>query len=460
MRIILLIVSIAAFSTIAHAQQSDFDFVVEKIKLDYPGFIEKTHGFEFDSFVTKTAKTYKTDSFKAMAIIIDFFKDRHLDLFRNKEFQDSAECYSNLNMIRGYFGTRKDKEVYEGFWITETNNCIIGLQRIQGSKDCYRGYVIKCAANSSVLPGTLLCELEQRSTDQYFTRAMGVRSGLSYYVTSKFRSDSIMTMGPYYKWRKLRATSAQVLPTLTPLSDSAKGKWLNDTTFLLSIPTSIPMNENIVTKILRSNQELITKCSHLIIDVRNNTGGSARVYDPLYPLFYTKPFASVAGSLYATKDEGYNKQQSLEKYVEDGGKDTAHINWMKKLIALNNDSTGKFIQFPTDTFKQDYVYEYPKKISIIVNFGCQSACEIFLLDAKHSSRVRLFGEHTMGAIDYLNFYPQNTPSGKYKLYIATTRRNIPPGESRLDGKGIEPDVQISDSETDWVDFVKRYYEKH
>ena len=85
---------------------------------------------------------------------------------------------------------------------------------------------------------------------------------------------------------------------------------------------------------------------------------------------------------------------------------------------------------------------------------------MFLLDAQQSKKVKLFGEHTMGAIDYLNFYPQATPSGKYKLYIATLRRDIPPGGSKLDGKGIEPDVPISDATPDWVDFVNHYYEKH
>jgi C-terminal processing protease CtpA/Prc len=74
--------------------------------------------------------------------------------------------------------------------------------------------------------------------------------------------------------------------------------------------------------------------------------------------------------------------------------------------------------------------------------------------------VKTFGEHTAGAVDYLDYYPVALPSGKYLLYIPATRRVIPKGEQAIDGKGIRPDVPIGDNTSDWVEFTKNYNEKN
>ena len=79
---------------------------------------------------------------------------------------------------------------------------------------------------------------------------------------------------------------------------------------------------------------------------------------------------------------------------------------------------------------------------------------------KQSKKVTVFGERTMGAIDYLHFYELNTPSKKYSLYAASTKRVIHPGGKKYDGVGIYPDVTIPDSVADWQQFVVDYYLNH
>jgi C-terminal processing protease CtpA/Prc len=83
-----------------------------------------------------------------------------------------------------------------------------------------------------------------------------------------------------------------------------------------------------------------------------------------------------------------------------------------------------------------------------------------LLDLRQSNKVTIFGEHTMGAVDYLDFYPLEAPSGKYRLYIPTTKRTLTKAELPIDGKGIYPDVPIADSVKDWIGFVQTYYDEH
>ncbi len=99
-------------------------------------------------------------------------------------------------------------------------------------------------------------------------------------------------------------------------------------------------------------------------------------------------------------------------------------------------------------------------MALLINYACQSAAEMMILECKQSKKVTLFGEHTMGAVDGLSYFPIGLPSGKYKLLMATGRRIIPPGGGPIDGVGIYPDVSINDNVADWIAFVKAYYEKH
>ena len=101
----------------------------------------------------------------------------------------------------------------------------------------------------------------------------------------------------------------------------------------------------------------------------------------------------------------------------------------------------------------------PKNVGIIMNYACQSASEMMILDAQQSKKVTLFGEHTMGAVDFLDFYPIAAPSGKYRLFMPITKRAAFDKNVQLDGKGIAPDIEIKDSTANWVDYVRNYYEK-
>lgn len=134
------------------------------------------------------------------------------------------------------------------------------------------------------------------------------------------------------------------------------------------------------------------------------------------------------------------------------------------------DKVGGFVIHPFhegDTkIERDTVYSYPKNVGIIINSGNASSAEQFLLTAKNSSKVILFGnENTAGVYDYSNITPKELPSGKYKLWLPATRsRRLP--DHPIDNIGIAPDIhipleptlQLFDRLDDWVYFVKNYLE--
>ncbi len=89
-----------------------------------------------------------------------------------------------------------------------------------------------------------------------------------------------------------------------------------------------------------------------------------------------------------------------------------------------------------------------------------SAAELMIFNFKQSKKVTTFGERTYGAVDNSDFYTVPLTSSRYILYIPSSTTVIPYHEKeRFDGIGIFPDVPITGDKTDWIEFVKKYYEK-
>lgn len=446
-------------SQIAVSQNNDLDFLIQKIKIDYPGYDEKAKGDTFDKFLKKTIFENKSDTFKMMAKIVDFFHDRHLDLFKLRDEISVLECSRNFEKNRHYFQSNKKKKKYEGFWLNESESCVIAIIQTSLRPLRYIGYVAECRGGSKLIPGMTFYDFEYFSPNVFFTKAIGRGATSNFYIYSKFRNDSIMTTGPYNKWHKLSTYSGSILHG-TAKSNFTTGYWIDSNNYVIVIPASTLRNGEIADSLIKANIAIKTKLKNLIVDIRNNSGGTVNAYDAILPLIYTNPILIVNGSIFCTDDDLERTKLDLSNYLKSDDVDSFYIKDYQKWIALKKKNLRKFIAIPQDTLVFDSIYAYPQRVAYIINYGCQSAAEIAILHAKQSKKVTLFGEHTMGAIDYLNYYPHTFPSGKYDLFIATTRRTIPIGEKKLDGIGIYPDIQIDDSEQDWIQYVKHYYEKH
>jgi hypothetical protein len=452
---IFLLISLSSFG-----QENDIDFLVEKIKVNYPGYAAKTDNIDFNQFVSKTISENKSDTFKAMATIVDFFKDRHLDLVRLKSSIQIDTILFQKNYIQNkkYFNNKGKKKCYEGYWLNDYNNCIMALKKVGPHK--FIGYVCESRDSNLLFPGMAAYNFDSIAPNTFLTKFTSDYSGTMFYVRSGFRNDSVLITGANGKWKKLKVYVPRMISNLPLVSDEASAQLLDSNNFLITIPISTGSNAKIVDSLVKTNYQLISRTKNLIIDIRQNMGGTVRAYLPLLPFIYTKPIEKVNVAMYCSKDGIDQVRENIASYIKKGNIDSALLKDWQALVKMEEDSIGKFISGPTDTLRFDSVMTYPQNVGIIINYANQSAAEMMLLDCMQSSKVTLFGEHTMGAVDYLDYYPINLPSKKYQLKIAATKRIIPIEGSKLDYKGIYPNVKIQDSEKNWVDFVKTYYEKH
>lgn len=436
------------------------EFVINKIVSDYPGFNpnrldEKS---KFRSFAKHVANQNQDDTFKAVSLIVDHFHDPHLQIINpgSQIKDDSSLCNERLLLTNNYLTSKKLKG-YEGYWINDYKNCVIGLRKTKGT-DRYQAIVIENSLGK-LQPGVILAKMAQKRNGKYLTDLRSVFTGSRFFVNTIFRSDTVFNTGSDGKWRKINHYHSSYLNQIDSVSFLAQGKLIDNNNYLITIPSCIGINAKILDSIQRSDSAIISRTPNLIIDIRRNTGGKSAVLYPLLPWIYTNPIRRISASTYSTPTRISQLQQQLEKGLQNAIYDSTDSVKISDWISKLKKNDGKFVYRGEDTFYYPEIRTNPKNVAIIVDYACQSAAELLLLTYIQSKKVKLFGECTAGAVDYLDFYPIETPKNKFSLYLATSKRNFPPGEE-IDGKGICPDVYLDDNNNDWIKTITHHYESN
>jgi hypothetical protein len=456
----------------------DFDFLVQKIKIDYPGYNEKVTAktnqdlHKLEQELRNRIQRYPDSCGKYLSIYASWFKDNHL---RIRRLNYSSVSNNNDKSIPKMYSGNLDSIIFsgsdpvEGHWHSfggdiaiiksQTNNEFIGIAVsfrkykknqivFTLSKIANNEYdVISSPYYNSIKPknGKASLRLDEKiielHDDTRFVRK----------TNSPISDEALL-----YSYFPEYPNGNNIFPLATKLSDS---------TFYLRI-TSFEDDEAELA--VRKHWSEITSMPYLIIDIRGNGGGQDNFYQVLADLIYTNPYESKGVEWYATE----NNIKMYENAIKDGKikdgeegirRTTALLNEMKKNI-------GGFVIHPLtendETVKNDTVYPSPKKVGIIIDDGNASSAEQFLLDAKESTKVLLFGNcNTAGVLDYSNAITEKLPSNKYELFFPMTRSRRLPNHP-IDNIGISPDVnipyprthQLFDRLDQWVYFVKDYLE--
>jgi C-terminal processing protease CtpA/Prc len=235
---------------------------------------------------------------------------------------------------------------------------------------------------------------------------------------------------------------------------------LNSNTLYFRIPSFNGKFKEEIDSILKENNSKLLSYPSLIIDIRNNGGGSDWSYKEIIPYLYTNPIREVGVKFYSTK---LNNQRMLEIINNpDYHADEKTKEWAKKVYEKLEKNIGEFV-FPEDDTngyisenKLDSIFEFPRNVGIIINNKNASTSEQFLLEAKQSKKVKLFGETTMGVLDISNMNNVLTPSKKFKLWYSLSKSMRLP-KMPVDNKGIMPDYYIDESfkEIDWIHFTSK-----
>jgi len=457
----------------------DFDFLVKKIQANYPGYNDKITNDNrsqltlLEKEIRQKIAKYPDSCIYYLNQYTAFFKDGHLGVSRiwcdtkennqQTKIMDISTYGKNLyvNVDSLYQATKNAKGI-EGVWRVLEEEFII-------TKDGKK-LVAVVVNRQNWKSGQVLCEFEPvndtvfdvinysliKDINPHKSKASLHLNGkvieFHNYRTVVRKSDS------YVFDEALLSMYKAYYPNV-----SFVAMYLDENTFFLRIPT---FANNTANELVTKHWKEIMSRPNLIIDIRYNGGGADDYYRELAKIIYTKPYDLIGVEHYASEDVIMRYEDDIKK----GLVSKEWIGWTQSLIEAMKKNIGGFVTHPyainNTIVNRGTVYPMPRNVGIIINERNASSAEQFLLAAKESDKVILFGNsNTAGVLDYSNVRTTSFPSNNYQLRCPTTRSKRLP-ENPIDNIGIAPDViipfpatkQLYDKLDDWVYFVKKYLE--
>lgn len=360
----------------------------------------------------------------------------------------------------GLLEQKKNRNPIEGIW--QYGNYSVGILEDEKVKSKFNAFIIQ--ADSIYWVPKQLKAIFYQAEDQisYTTDFYMLNHSKANHKARFLNSEkSVLEIGSMYWTRSYpEHTFSRIDEVNLNFSKSHEPfvEQLSDNTVYLRIPSFEIQQKKNIENILEKYNQLISSTSNLIIDIRYGTGGAGASFENLIPLFYTTPIRHVGVEFYSTELNA----KAFDNYAKQF-EDTARINGCIRIANRMRDNVGKFIPLWNLPYAIDSSHiktPFPQKIGILCNKFNGSTDEQFLLTAKQSWKVKVFGKPTGGMLDISNINTVNSPDGKFSLRYGMSRsKRIP--DFCIDEVGIQPDFFIDDAihEYDWIEYVKTKLEE-
>jgi hypothetical protein len=230
---------------------------------------------------------------------------------------------------------------------------------------------------------------------------------------------------------------------------------LSDSTLYIKISSFGTSNAKNIDSLFKERADLLSRTPYLILDLRDNGGGSDFAFSPILPWLYTHPTKNIGVDVLSTDAN----IAGWKKILEDQNIPAETRASINEMIQKMEASKGKLVNIVDDNIDSSYTPTvYPRRVAILINSGCASTTEQFLLFAKQSSKTILIGENTQGTLDYSNMRQASFSCLPYILRYATTRSRRLDINQGIDEKGIKPTIYLKRG-TDWMKEAMRILEK-
>jgi len=442
--------------------------IIKKIEVEYPGFEEKTRDKELYNNLKKQILSESKSASDSTCISIlerytGIFKDHHIWILPKDTIQilkNKNEAIRNpifdINIKKFMGNASKFKEGIEGVWKSESYE--IGLKKL--ANDDYVGFIIK-ADPKYWKQNEVKFRLFKNGKFEYYSQDHSVQRG-SY----KIIDNSLL----YFS--DLRLAFIRELPAST-LNKEQIDEQINEMNGFyfkrLTAKTSILKLQNFssvfvetIEKLIEKNEDLLENSENLIIDLRDNGGGTDNAYQKLLPYILTNPSRRMIGVEHlSTQTTITAYEQWLQTLKTDSIKNKDDIEKAQRYVAKLKSNFGKFVNLAGDSVIVDTIKlapKSPRQIAILTNGNVGSAAEDLTLSAKQSKKVKILGTPTAGGLDYADARFFEFGCSNYQLLLPTYRSLRLP-DFPIDNIGIQPDIYIDRSVKDWVKFTLDYLEQ-
>lgn len=458
-------------TSVAHSQTKDealrdFDFVLEVVRRNYAGYPTKVAGAQeaaFHALVRSKRLQLAQTPTSEMAIIDDvlaFFRDRHTAFYPQPSTASAIAPKTDDTRLaaQGPFvdvAKATGKHPLAGTrWATTDGYYQAAI--VADPADPTRALgVIATSKSPAWSPGQVKFALTSSGRGWNGTYYMRDHSQQVTPVTVLGGGAVLRFDAPMTSWVRTQPATSIPVENVIPSQNFALRK-LSDRTLLLRLPNFEIGNKEKIEKLLSDNDELLAKTPNLLIDLRDNGGGSDSAYDKLMAWLYTRPIYSI-GVEFRASPRNADLYVEMMKKPDFTPENRATLN---RIVTGMRDGRQPWVQaedkpFAITTYPQ--IKPYPKRVGILIT-NAGSSGDQFVLDARQSRKVTTFGGPTAGVIDYSNVLETVVPSGRYRLQWATSRSMRLPQEP-IDNVGIQPDIPIGNAIDDPIQFVQSWLER-
>lgn len=437
----------------------EFLHVKDQITHNYAGFTDKVTSATNKEYIAHTQRiltaTKGVTSTQHCALLIhdwlNFFKDRHIHFKGNdlpaNALQEIVSATENIHLSQQQLKTLKQSKSIEGIYRNPDSTYRIAIIKSTSPTREYAGVILD-SKRATWKPGQVKLELKKSDKKSELL-------GISYYGDHTPYIETFLVTSPNTigSWQR----EGTIPPAKEDYSgELVDGKLLSEKTLYLKIRSFDQENATNIDSLLNAYKALLDKTPNLIIDVRDNGGGADFTYAHITPYLYTNPVRKIGVDVLATEQNinGWKPLLAMDDLPAKLKKQIAEI------IENMEQHKGSFVSAAKDeTATYDSISTYPKKVAILINGGCASTTEEFLMEAVQSKKVTLLGEATAGVLDYANVREAPAlPCLPYTLYYATTKsRRIKMGQG-IDNIGVQPAIKLSHTQN-WITAAQQFLEK-
>lgn len=279
------------------------------------------------------------------------------------------------------------------------------------------------------------------------------------------REGEMLHMPPATWGRRLPAASRANFNAASPRAPFYAN--LNERIALVTLPSFSPEHRQEIVDMLAAHDADIRARDVLIVDLRGNEGGSSGLGQLLAPYYYTAEQRAQTGP--RTYPLGLSSPRWISYYglIRDSIPPGEDRDFFSDFIRRMEASPGALVPYFEDaalaaqlyaTPAPDTVHETPAHVAIIVDRHSVSAAEAFVLTARRSGRVTIFGEPTGGSIDYQSVSMTGAGQGRLRhlLGLPSSAASDELPARGFNASGVPVDVSLT-GEGDWIAAVERHY---
>lgn len=210
------------------------------------------------------------------------------------------------------------------------------------------------------------------------------------------------------------------------------------------------LDHNSISQLIRDNEDRLSTYPYLIVDVRENKGGSDLAYFDLLPYVFEGEKIDIST---------FSNERVLTNCTERNV--GLRIQMLQDTLALIEDNETRrqihiiteelenhrgegFVELNLSELEKELIFETkpgPNKVIILSDVYCGSSGDSFVETCKYSSKVTVIGRPTLGMNDYANVAFKEW-GNKFQLMYPTSKSSRVDEGKGMSGKGIQPDVYI------------------